>query len=433
MGNLTPEQLLLKEFHFKITEDDEDVRQGTAEVILVGRSALLSEIESVLQSAAPEDSTTSVSMVLNGSGGVGKTHTITWILNQINSKQLKIRGREIKAYSIDAPDMGAKNATFSLIYQAIIKKMGKEFLIAVIHKWWDKKETELGLNNPQENAQQKIARITKEIENRDFASMILYRKGIALGSVADDLWWSWIAGLPVTKVNLEKEDMTVSANVPNSNSDTAIEVMQELFLKIIPTATERKYFFLICMDECENMSAVPPDNAAVRKGVREMLDTNISQHLGFIFACNTGEEGELDFEILGLEPIKTRITAPNFKKLEVWEADGAKKFIKDILKSKRVDDYDEKFQSLVQKGVVTEDMKDLYPFRDTQLDSIFSYMDRQDMTLIPRDILNMLDTITSDAKQHQFNSDEEMKLIDISESSPYIENQPDEGENEDPS
>ena len=73
-------------------------------------------------------------------------------------------------------------------------------------------------------------------------------------------------------------------------------------------------------------------------------------------------------------------------------------------------------------------MKDLYPFKESQIDDVFGYMDTKEMTLIPRDILSMLDTLASDAAQYCNNSDEDIKWIDTSKSSPYIS--PDEGESE---
>ena len=133
------EKLLLKDYGFEPDPVDYDVRNGISDAMYVARTEFLNDLRNHLSSRSEGQQTGGVTTVLYGSAGVGKTHTITWILNWINNKEdpLTIKGKTVIPISLDAPNT-KRDSNFSIIYSAIMKGIGKEKVLGLIKKYWIK-------------------------------------------------------------------------------------------------------------------------------------------------------------------------------------------------------------------------------------------------------------------------------------------------------
>ena len=226
------ERLLLKDYNFRLDEVDDEVRNGVAEATYVARAEFLTELKSHLSSRSSAQPTSSVTRVLHGSAGVGKTHTITWIMNWINKKEdpLTIKGKDVKAISINAPVHDGKKG-FSIIYSSMMGGIGKADVVDIMNKFWRKARDELKLEDGNLSQEQIISKLQSnfdgKIENRDLAMMVFLRSKITAASALDNEWWNWMCGLSGS--SKWQEILGVSPKSPAKDSEASVKVLKEFF------------------------------------------------------------------------------------------------------------------------------------------------------------------------------------------------------------
>ena len=160
VAKFNPEDYLCNDLVLVQDPKDPEVREGKVSPIYVARTEFIEKLEDRLNRGS--ETASALHTVIYGSPGVGKTHTLSWIMYQIR-KGKKLKDKDVDCFIVVAPSIGTKDAqrTFSPLYTEIIKSFGKSFVAEVLDNFWKAIRDDLKLEDRGISQDQKIAAISR--------------------------------------------------------------------------------------------------------------------------------------------------------------------------------------------------------------------------------------------------------------------------------
>lgn len=346
--------------------------------IYAGRDNLRSQLEKRVNRAILVNQ--KLHTILWGPYGGGKTHTLYYIKHYLESKPVGERTPEV--YALVCPAF-VRN-TFVELYSAIIRELGKKFILELLHSCYDILEPQLKKKPDEE----RIQIIHDRIGNRDVAYVMLT---IVRPQSDEYLVWKWFSGEACSS----GEKKTLGVLKDNSKSEDAINTFESL-VRMYEIAYEGKKLLVLMIDELENLTALRGTAADFVHGFRKMVDQTT---LAIFGAATAGSVDSLP--VLRNPAVKQRIGFPhNFIEIQVFTPEDAMKFVSALLKQLRPAgaDVPKRMQECKRKKITSETLSEQYfPFTEELVEAIINGIQGDGEPLIPRNIEMKLTDVIGDA------------------------------------
>lgn len=369
-----PEKYCLKRFDLLLnpTSNPED------SAIYAGRDDLRTQLEKRVNRAILVNQ--KLHTILWGPYGGGKTHTLYYIKHYLESNPVGQRKPEV--FVLVCPAF-VKN-TFVELYSAIIRELGKKFILELLRNCYEILEPNLKKKPDEE----RIQIIHEKIGNRDVAYAMLT---IMRPQSDEYLVWKWFSGEACSS----GEKKTLGVLKDNSKSEDAISTLESI-VRMYEIANEGKKLLVLMIDELENLTALKGTAQDFIHGFRKMVDQTT---LAIFGAATAGSVDSLP--VLRNPAVKQRIGFPhNFIEIQPFTPEGAKKFVSALLKQIRPANTDlaKRIEECKRKKLTSETLsKEFFPFTEELIEEIINGIQADGEPLIPRNIEMKLTDVIGDA------------------------------------
>lgn len=317
--------------------------------IYIDREKIIKEIKKSIDRSLILDS--SISFIIYGPYGVGKTHTLLHLKHYLH----KIKGIE-KVCFVNSPLLH-RRSTFVDLYKQIIVNMGQEY----VYELFEKISTKILRENKIEKEYELFKPINNLINHRDFTSSII---SSIYSSDTKYVIWKWLIG---EKMSNREKNMLGIVN-DNNNTLNAIKTLSAI---IIINYLINKKPLAIMIDELENITLVNQEYGVdFIQGFRSLLEIRKGLILFFTFASEHLE----DVPYISENKILLRIGRNEIHKLDYFSEFEAKEYIIELLERLRINEKRDKIRK-----------NRFYPFTPEAIERIL--IENQ---LTPRKIMMML-------------------------------------------
>mgnify|MGYP000032261428 CR=1 FL=1 len=348
--------------------------------IYAGRKSLIEQLKRRIDRAFMTGS--AMHTILWGPYGVGKTHTLYYLVNYI-----KNRGYQANLFHLTCPSFTKKSVVE--LYQAIIMSFGQKFLFRLIEEVWNIVQPTFRELDARTDAD-KIEIIDKFISHRDFSSVILsYQKPSAQMPY---LVWKWLSGEKCSA----KEKETLGVITDNSEPANAIHTL----LTIIETNTKIKLqkndktMMILMIDELEQLEPLG-DAMDFRELFRRLAEQKRLFVMLLAYTAGSAEQ----VPVLNAPPVRQRLGFPhNYIAVTAFDPGEAKQFIAELfslLRPKKIDL--EKKVEEVSKVTSEKVTSEFYPFTEEAIEALITKITASGEALSPRTIEMALTMALGDA------------------------------------
>tara|TARA_B100000029_G_C17533134_1_gene943946 strand:- start:500 stop:1729 length:1230 start_codon:yes stop_codon:yes gene_type:complete len=367
--------------------------------LFVGRDAALATVQRNLDAAAAIDMNSPLRLLIKGSYGSGKTHTLMKIRNLTDTMRFQDRKVEL----IYAKLTSTQHQSWTDIYKLIINEAtGQTKIIGMVFAAYENLSDKLELRKPEMSGtekKKKIVELLEEITGIRNEELVYVVQQVMKSEIGDSLrstCWKYLAGFKLSNEELKK--------LPEINEDCSnptVAIKNFINLIALHNIAYPDKILVIALDEIEKISKLGNARENYEEGFRQMLDMKIP--IGFIFAETLAAGGTTGKPFMESGALASRIGQDGRVTLDDLTESSGKAWFVAFLAAFRPnnDSWKETCKKLMDKGIgITEET---FPYEERLI--IQCLKDVSD-SITPRTILRALQYRGSLQKNAEYFSNE---------------------------
>lgn len=297
-----------------------------------------------------------------GPYGGGKTHTLMRTMKELANLT------NVHVVRIECPDLSKKSRFHDLYREGIMREIGQDFVVGLI----EEAVHSVGLARRDEM----LDRIKRKFASEDLAKAAIR----IIDPNFDELrLWRWIAGVPVSRQDLD--DLGQTQDLTQAEAARLSDIVVTLGRLLRETSGKT---LVLILDEMERLGAIGPETITTFvSGFTRLADPN-QKHVSILIGTSASTEDEL-VELFGFRgPVVSRLGADAKIEIPPLDDPDVEKFIGGVISYLRDPEADiERLVAAAREETDEEVSQEYFPLTD---EAVLALKSRLAQVMTPREI-----------------------------------------------
>lgn len=297
-----------------------------------------------------------------GPYGGGKTHTLMRTMKELSNLT------DVKVVRVECPDLSKKSRFHDLYREGIMREIGQDFVIDLI----EDAVHSVGLARREEM----LDRIKRKFGSEELAKAAIR----IIDPNFDELrLWRWIAGVPVSRQDLD--DLGQTQDLTQAEAARLADIV--VTLGRLLRESQNKTLVLI-LDEMERLRAIGPETATTfLSGFTRLADPN-QKYVSVLIGTSASTEDEL-VELFGFRgPVVSRLGADAKIEIPPLDDPDVEKYIRGVIQYLRDPDANVAELMAAAQGTTSEEVvEEFFPLTE---EAVLALKSRLAQVMTPREI-----------------------------------------------